>query len=62
LLADLQTERDVLRHGHVAKRRVVLEAEPDVAVARIDVRDVVAFDDDATLVERLEAADQLQQR
>ena len=34
LSSDLQTERDVLGHGHVLEHRVVLEHESDVALLR----------------------------
>ena len=61
LLSYPQSEADVARHVHVAERCVVLEAESDVTVARIDIGDVVALNDDATLVGDLEPGDQLQQ-
>jgi hypothetical protein len=58
----LKTETDVLRHVHVTEGCVVLEAESDVAVARVDVGDVVTLDDDASFVGNFESGDQFEQR
>jgi hypothetical protein len=40
----------------------VLEAESDVAVARVDVSDVVTLDDDATFVGLFESSDEFEER
>ncbi len=61
-LADLQPEADVVVHGHVLERRVVLEDEPDPALLRRDVRDVLAEDRDGPGIGVLEPADDPQQR
>jgi hypothetical protein len=61
LLADLQPERDVVVHGHVLERRVVLEDEADLPALRRHARGVVALDLDAAGVGRLEAGDDPQQ-
>ncbi len=62
LPADLQPEGDVLAHGHVLERRVVLEHEPDLAPLRGDVGHVLAVDLHAARVRELEPADDPQQR
>ena len=61
-LADGQPEGDVVAHGHVLERRIVLEDEPDAALLRGDAGDVAAADDDASAVELLEPGDRAQQR
>src|SRR5207244_7720692 len=60
-LADPQPERDVLAHGHVLERRVVLEDEPDVALAGGHVGRLVAVDRHAARVWRLEPGDHAQE-
>src|SRR6185369_9348768 len=40
--AHIETEGDILQHRHVAKQGVVLEHEADLALARGDIRDVLA--------------------
>ena len=62
LLADLQPERDVLAHGHVLERGVVLEHEADPAPLRRDVGRVGAVDLDLAAVGLLEPGDDPQQR
>src|SRR3954471_9826621 len=61
-LADAQPEGDVLAHGHVLERRVVLEDEADAAALRGQGRGVLVGDDDAPGVGQLEAGDHAQQR
>jgi hypothetical protein len=61
-LADPQPEGDVLAHGHVLERRVVLEHEADPAPLRGHEGGVLAGDDDAPLIGQLEARDHAQQR
>src|SRR6188472_3704899 len=46
-LADLQPEGDVVAHGQVLERRVVLEHEPDAAPLWRYMRDVTPVDRDA---------------
>ena len=62
LLADRHPERDVVAHGHVLERGVVLEHEADAAPLRRDVRDVLAGDHDRPRIGRLEPGDDAQQR
>ena len=50
-LADAQRELDVLADRHVAKQRVVLENEPHVALARIDVGHVAAMERHPAMVD-----------
>ena len=61
-LADAQRELDVLADGHVAEQRVVLEDEPDVALARVHVGHVAAVQRDAAMVDFGEAGNGAQQR
>src|SRR5205085_10452253 len=58
--ADPQPEVDILPGGHVREKRVGLEDHPHVALVRSDVRDVLAVDDDASLVGTIEACDEAQ--
>ena len=60
--ADAQAERDVLEHGHVPEERVVLEHEPDAAVAGVALGGVLALEDHRAGVGRLEPGDDAQQR
>ena len=62
LAADLEAELDVLRRGHIREQRVRLEHHAHVALARRDVRDVFAVDDDATLVGPVEARHEAKRR
>ena len=59
-------ERDVVEHGHVREEVERLEHDADPPPDAIDVhvgsRDVVAFDDDAPGVDRLDQVDAAQQR
>src|SRR3954470_6442717 len=61
-LVDAQPEGDVLAHGHVLERRVVLEDEADAAALRGQGGGVLVRDDDAPGVGQLEAGDHAQQR
>ena len=56
-LADLEREADVVAHGHVLERCVVLEDEADVAPLRRDPRRVLTREEDRTGVGPLEAGD-----
>ena len=47
---------------HVPEQRVVLEHEPDAALARRDVRDVVAVQRDAAVIDAGQPGDRAQQR
>ena len=62
LLADLETECDVVADGQVLERRVVLEDEPDTAPLGRHVGDVLAVDDDRATVRPVQAGDSPQQR
>src|SRR3954454_11540834 len=62
---DIETEGDILRHGHVAKERVVLEDEADAAVPWAHAGHIasVKFDLQARMrIGRLEAGKQAKQR
>jgi hypothetical protein len=59
---DRQAERDVVAHGHVLERRVVLEHEPDPTLLRHDARDVGAADRHHAAVEVVQAGDRAKQR
>src|SRR5581483_8066480 len=61
-LADLEAEGDVVVHGHVLERRVMLEHEAHVALLRGHARGVVPLDHDPTAVGRLEPRDDPQER
>ena len=61
-LADPQPEGDVLEHGHVRERGVVLEHEPDAPVLRAHSGHVLAGDPDHSPVGLLEAGDDPQER
>ena len=50
LLADREPEADVVAHGHVLERRVVLEDEADAAILRRHAGRVLAGDDDVARV------------
>ena len=54
-MPDLESERDVVPHGHVPEGRVVLEAEADAAIASRHASDVGAIDEDRSCVRDLEA-------
>ena len=61
-LADAHAEGDVVAHGHVLERGVVLEDEADPALLRRDRGHVLVADDHRALVGDLEAGDDAQQR
>src|SRR5713101_476389 len=56
--ADLQAELDILRGAHVREERVRLEHHSHVALVGRDVRDVLAVDDDPSVVGPVEAGDE----
>ena len=56
-----QRELDVLADGHVAEQRVVLEHEADAALTRRDVRDVVAVQRDAAVIDARQPGNRAQQ-
>src|SRR5690606_11232034 len=60
--AKLQREADVLGDAHVRIERVALEDHRDVAVARREVIDGLAVEQDPTRRRALEARDQRQRR
>ena len=57
-----RAEGDVLPHRHVREERVVLEDHPEAPALGRQSRDVLAIDDDAARVGRLEAGRQAQHR
>ena len=57
-----QAERDVLEHRHVPEERVVLKHEADAALADLPVRRVLAVEQHAAPIGRLEPGDDAQQR
>ena len=57
-----QAEGDVLEHRHVPEQRVVLEHEADLALAHVAVGRVLAVEQHAAAVGRLQAGDDAQQR
>jgi hypothetical protein len=59
---DAQAEGDVLEHRHVAEQRVVLEHEAHLPLAHVHVGGVLAREQDAARVGRLQARDDAQQR
>ena len=59
---DAQPERDVLEHAHVPEQGVVLEHEPDVALAHRLVGRVFAVEVDRALIGRLQAGDDAEER
>ena len=61
-LPHLEPERDVVAHGHVLERRVVLEDEADAALLRREPGRVVPGDEDLPGVGRLEPRDDPEQR
>ena len=61
-LAHAQRELDVVADRHVAEQRVVLEDEPDFAIARRHVRDVLAVQRDGAMIDLGESGDGAQQR
>src|SRR5207245_300514 len=52
----------VLEHRHVPEQRVVLEHEADLALAHVHVGGVLALEQDAARIGRLQARDDAQQR
>ena len=60
-LADLEAERDVVAHGQMLERRIVLEDEADTAPLRRDVRHVAPVDRDGAGVGQVQAGDGPQQ-
>src|SRR3989442_1740185 len=61
-LPNAESVADVLGYGHVAKQRIVLEDEPDVALARREVRDVLVLEQHGARIGYFEARDDAQQR
>ena len=59
---DPQRELDVVADRHVAEQRVVLEHEPDLALAGVRVRHVAAVQRDAAVIDLGQAGDRAQQR
>ena len=59
---DPQPEGDVLEHAHVPEQRVVLEHEPDLALAHRLIGRVLAVEADRAAVGRLQPGDDAQQR
>ena len=57
-----QAEGDVVRDGEMRKQRVALEHHVDRPLVRRHRRDVLAVEQDAALVRRLEAGEHAQQR
>jgi hypothetical protein len=57
----LQAKGDVVSHGKVRKQRVALEHHVDRALMRQDLCDVLAIEQDAALIRRLEAREHAQQ-
>ena len=57
-----QAEGDVLEHAHVPEQRVVLEDEPDLALARIAPDHVLAREADLAAIRELEPGDDPEQR
>ena len=60
--APAQPERHVLEHGHVREQRVALEDRVDRPLVRLEVRHILAADEDAALGGLLEPGDQPQRR
>ncbi len=58
---DPKAKRHVLEHRHVAKQGVVLEHEADVALAHVQIRGILAADDDVAAVGLLQPGDDPQQ-
>ena len=58
----LQAERDVVAHVEMRKQRIVLEHHVDRTLVRQHLRDVLAVEQDAAVVRRLEAGQHPQQR
>ena len=56
-----QREFDVVRHGHVAEQRVVLEHQADATIARTHVGDVAAVQRNAPVIDAREAGNGPQQ-
>src|ERR1022692_214970 len=54
---DSEAEGDVLKNGHVAEQRVVLEDESDLALADGAVADVLAVKSDGSRIGKLQAGD-----
>ena len=61
-MLDAQAEGHVLEHGHVLEQRVVLEHEPDLALAHVHGGGVLAGEQHAARVGRFQARDDAQQR
>jgi hypothetical protein len=61
-LVDAQAVPEVLAHGHVRIKRVVLEDHGEVALRRLESGDVAVADEDAPGSHLLQAADRAQQR
>ncbi len=60
--SDLEAERDVLAHGHVLERGVVLEDEADAAILGLALRHVLALEAHRSGVRLLESGHDPQQR
>ena len=56
-LAELQTERHVVEHGHVRVQSVVLEHHRDISVLRSDVVDELVSDEELALGDLLKTSD-----
>ncbi len=56
-----QREFDVVGHGHVAEQRIVLEHQADATIAGAHVRDVLAMQGDASVIDAGQAGDGPQQ-
>ena len=61
-LRQLEREAHVLAHGHVRVQRVVLEDHRDVAIARRELVDALAADDQLAVGDVLQAGDHPQRR
>ena len=59
---DPQSERDVLEHGHMAEQGIVLKHEPDPPLANLAVCRILALEQHAPAIGRLEPGDDAQQR
>ena len=58
---DPQAEGHVLEHRHVPEQGIVLEHETDVALAHVEIRGILAADDDVAAVGLLQPGDDPQQ-
>ena len=58
---DPQAEGHVLEHRHVPEQGIVLEHETDIALAHVEIRGILAADDDVAAVGLLQPRDDPQQ-